>query len=180
MRAQRTKERRWHIAAAYVAAGTLCALLPAVSGLGAAAGFVCLTLVIALSLCPNGCLLALASAAGQGPAMPFNLAVFNSLGNVAGFFGSLLLGVVVDRTCSYDAAYVTMGVVLIGGGALALTVADRPAGAAHETEALNGGVQSGAMLPHSTEMTWQGGESYDGDGELKTPDAEAAGVPDEL
>lgn len=73
---------------AYGAAGLLCALLPVFSNMGVVAGFICLTLVITLSLCPNGCLLALASAEGQGPAMPLNLAVFNSLGNIAGFFGA--------------------------------------------------------------------------------------------
>ena len=76
------------------------------------------------------------------------------LGNIA---GSMLLGVVVDKTCSYNAAYVIMGIVLIAGGVLALAVADRPAGAAHEREALNGGVQSGAIIARRTdiEMSWQ-------------------------
>ena len=122
---QRTNDRRWHITCGYGVSGLFCALLPVFDHLGLIPGFVCLTIVIVFCLSPNGCLLALASSSGQGPAMPFNLAVFNSIGNVAGFFGSLLLGVVVSRTCSYNAAYVIMGVVLMLGGLLALLVQDK-------------------------------------------------------
>lgn len=50
-------------------------LLPAASAHSIVMGFLGLTLVIVLSLCPNGALLALASSGGKGPAMPLNLAV---------------------------------------------------------------------------------------------------------
>lgn len=49
--------------------------LPAASEHSITMGFVVLTLVIVFSLCPNGALLALASAGGEGPALPLNLAV---------------------------------------------------------------------------------------------------------
>ena len=108
-------------------AGLVCCFLPLFNRLGVVAGFIALSVVITFSLCPNGCLIAFASERGSGAAMPLNLALFNSIGNVAGFFGSLMLGVVVDRTCSYDAAYVIMGVVLIIGGIIVLTVREGPA-----------------------------------------------------
>jgi predicted MFS family arabinose efflux permease len=119
---QRTNDRRWHTSLSYFAAGLACALLPVFNGFGVVPGFICLSFVIVFSLCPNGCLLALASAKAQGPAMPISLALFNSVGNVAGFFGSMLLGVVVDATCSYDGAFILMGIVLMIGGLLVLAV----------------------------------------------------------
>jgi hypothetical protein len=97
-------------------------LLPFASSVGVVPGFLALTAVIVLVLCPNGCILALASAAGQGPALPLNLALFNSVGNIAGIIGPLLMGVVVGATCSYNAAFVTLGVVLMLGAGLVFLV----------------------------------------------------------
>jgi hypothetical protein len=56
--------------------------------------------------------------------MPLNLAVFNSIANAAGLFGPILIGSVVHHTCSYNVAFVVMGVVLMFGGLLTLTVKD--------------------------------------------------------
>ena len=78
------------MACAYGAAGLVCALLPLLTRVGVAVGFAGLTFVIVFSLCANGCMLGLASAAGQGPAMALKLAVFNSIGNAAGLFGPVL------------------------------------------------------------------------------------------
>lgn len=49
--------------------------LPVASDHSVVAGFTVLSLVIVFSLAPNGALLALASARGEGPALPLNLAV---------------------------------------------------------------------------------------------------------
>jgi MFS family permease len=124
MNVQRSHDRKCHIAVAYAIAGLVCALLPVFHRAGVVAEFIALTVVIVLCLCPNGCLLALASAAGRGPAMSLSLAVFNSIANLAGLFGPMLMGSVVHRTCSYDVAFIVLGVVLMLGALLALTVED--------------------------------------------------------
>lgn len=51
---------------------------------------------------------------------------FNSIGNISGMFGPLLLGVVVGRTCSYNLAFYIMGIILCMGGLLVHLVEDKP------------------------------------------------------
>jgi hypothetical protein len=51
---------------------------------------------------------------------------FNSLGNIAGFFGPWMLGVVVQKTCSYSIAYYIMGAFLGAAGLLTHLVRDSP------------------------------------------------------
>lgn len=126
---QRTGDRRWHVCLGYAAAGILCIVLPTLNGLGFIPGFVGFCAVVTFTLCPNGVLLALASAQARGPAMPVSLALFNSVGNISGFFGSILLGFVADATCSYDAAFYVMGIALLLGSLLVLTTKDGVAGA---------------------------------------------------
>lgn len=72
---QRTGDRKWHICVGYSLGGIMLMALPAASDHSIVVGFIVLTLVIVFSLCPNGPLLALASAGGEGPALPLNLAV---------------------------------------------------------------------------------------------------------
>lgn len=126
-RMQRTKSRKAYIGAGYVTGGIMTLLLPAASAHSVFAGFAVLTAVIVLALCPNGPLLALASAKGAGPALPLNLAVFNSIGNIAGLFAPWLIGLVVQQTCAFDWAFYIMGGVLIAGGVLAFCMTDEAA-----------------------------------------------------
>lgn len=120
-------DRKWHIVISYGVGGITFALLPLLMRAGVVAGFAGLIIVIVGALAPNGCLLALAATLGAGPALPLNLAVFNSIGNFAGLLGPWLMGYVVGRTCSYDAAFIALGVVLALGGLLATRLEDRGA-----------------------------------------------------
>ena len=127
---QKTKDRKAYICAGYLAGGVVTMLLPAASAHSVVAGFITLTAVIVLALCPNGPLLALASVKGSGPALPLNLAVFNSVSNLGGLFAPWLVGLVVQETCSFDWALYIMGGVLMSGGVLAFAVSDEPLSAA--------------------------------------------------
>lgn len=119
----RTGERRWHIAA------------PAFAG---AAGFVLVGLVaspglslFALSLATAGLVsvvgpfwtLSTSFLRGRGAAG--GIALINSVGNISGFIGPALLGVVKDTTHSFAAGMWMLGAALALGGLLALAV--RPA-----------------------------------------------------
>lgn len=125
---QRTRDRKAYIGAGYVAGGAVTLLLPAASAHSVVAGFAALCAVIVLALCPNGPLLALASAKAAGPALPLSLALFNSIGNIAGLFAPWLVGAVVQATCSFDWAFYIMGGVLIAGGVLAFCMSDDAGG----------------------------------------------------
>ena len=125
---QKTKDRKAYISASYLAGGIVTMLLPAASSHSVVAGFIALTAVIVLALCPNGPLLALASAKGAGPALPLNLALFNSVSNIGGLFAPWLIGLVVQQTCSFDWALYIMGAVLMAGGALAFWMSDEHPG----------------------------------------------------
>jgi D-galactonate transporter len=114
--ADRTKERRWHTALPAVA----CALGLVVTA--AALGDTLLALV-GLTLAAAGASTAqasfwtLPSAFLSGAAAAAGIALVNSLGNVAGFASTYLVGWLADLTHSNSASlYLFGGIVLVGAG----------------------------------------------------------------
>jgi ACS family tartrate transporter-like MFS transporter len=118
-----TGERRWHIAVAAGIGGV---------GLVAAAFMPGITLsMVMLSVAMMG----LASMFGpfwtlttsfvSGAGAAAGIALVNSVGNIGGFVGPYLLGVLRDRTASFAPGLILIGLTLAAGGLLVLVVRDR-------------------------------------------------------
>jgi nitrate/nitrite transporter NarK len=63
----------------------------------------------------------------SGTAAAAGIALINSVGNLGGFFGPYIVGIIKDRTHSNISALLFLGAALLGMGLLALTL--RPAAA---------------------------------------------------
>ena len=130
----RTGERRWHVAVAAIssAAGFVLAGYFRNPYLAMAA----LTLAFVGLKSTLGPFWALGTALLSGTAASAGIALINSVGNLGGFVGPTLVGVIKDRTGSNVAALVLLGGALLAMGLLALTLRGaRPrSGSAEGTE----------------------------------------------
>jgi hypothetical protein len=63
----------------------------------------------------------------SGTAAAGAIALINSLGNLAGFFGPYLIGRVRDLTGGFAGSLITIAVLLVGGAALAVSLRPSPA-----------------------------------------------------
>jgi ACS family tartrate transporter-like MFS transporter len=120
----RTGERRWH-----VALGAMGSAL----GFGLAAhlkdpllAIAALTLALVGLKCAVGPFWAMGTVFLSGTAAAGGIALINSVGNLGGFVGPMLVGVIRDRTGSNVAALWILGCSLLLMGLLALTVRDAP------------------------------------------------------
>ena len=116
----RTGERRWHVAVAAIcsAAGFALAGYFRNPYLAMAA----LTLAFVGLKSTLGPFWALGTALLSGTAASAGIALINSVGNLGGFVGPTLVGVIKDRTGSNVAALVLLGGALLAMGLLALTL----------------------------------------------------------
>jgi ACS family tartrate transporter-like MFS transporter len=116
----RTGERRRHVAAAAIASAFGFALSAYFSNpyLALAA----LALAFAGIKSTLGPFWALTTAFLSGPAAAGGIAWINSVGNLGGFFGPYLVGVIKDRTQSNLVALLFLGAALLGMGLLALMI----------------------------------------------------------
>jgi MFS family permease len=124
----RTGERRWHVALAATASALGFALSAYFHNpyLALAA----LALAFAGIKSTLGPFWALVTAFLTGPAAAGGIALINSVGNLGGFVGPYVVGVIKDRTHSNFAAMLFLGASLLGMGVLALTI--RPVKARQE------------------------------------------------
>ncbi|GAB3577282.1 MFS transporter [Amycolatopsis endophytica] len=120
-RSDRRRERVWHFAIPMLvsAAGFLYAAANLHTPLAAMAGFslAAIGLYAAMSiffLLPSAMLSGVAAAAG--------LALINGLGNLGGFFGPQVTGIIKDATGSFVWAVIAFGLVLALGAALAVAL----------------------------------------------------------
>ena len=119
----RTGERRWHVAIAAMSSAVGFALSsyfknPYLAMAALALAFVGLK-------CTLGPFWALGTAFLSGTAAAGGIALINSVGNLGGYVGPRLVGVIKDRTGSDVAALPLLGGALLLMGLLALTI--RPA-----------------------------------------------------
>ena len=121
----RTGERRWHVA--------LAAMVSAL-GFGLSAWFsnpylALASLAVAFAGLKStlGPFWSLATAFLSGSAAAAGIALINSVGNLGGFFGPYVVGIIKDRTQSNITALLFLGAALLCMGLLALTI--RPAAA---------------------------------------------------
>ena len=63
----------------------------------------------------------------SGTAAAAGIALINSIGNLGGFVGPYLVGLLEDATGSTDGGLIALAVILLGGSLLATRVAHDPA-----------------------------------------------------
>jgi ACS family tartrate transporter-like MFS transporter len=117
----RTGERYLHIACP-VLAGSV-ALLAAVSFASPILVLAALSLFTAAPMAIYGPFWALPPKFLRGTAAAAGIAFINSVGNLGGFAGPIVLGAVKDRTGSFSAALVGGAALMLSAGALALALA---------------------------------------------------------
>jgi phosphoglycerate dehydrogenase-like enzyme/MFS family permease len=128
----RTGERRWHVACSAFAAAfgwLMIALvgiltLPEVDANWVFVGAVAVTLTGMKSMLPTFWTLPptfLTGAASAG-----GIALINSVANLGGFLGPMIMGHVQKATGTFTAGYVVMAIALSAGGLLVLAVTNRP------------------------------------------------------
>lgn len=121
--ADRTGERRWHVAAPLMLAGIALALSATYGGLSAA--------IICLTIATTGAYVALAqfwnlpAAILTGYGAAGGIALINSIGNLAGFFSPSIIGYLKTATGSITAGLLGITAIIILGGILTLAVPRR-------------------------------------------------------
>jgi ACS family tartrate transporter-like MFS transporter len=118
----RTGERRWHVALGAFVGGTAFAVSGLVHGLVFPLLLLSLAMLGLASMFGPFWTLATSFVGGLGAAA--GIALINSVGNIGGFVGPYLLGYISDTTKSFTMGLVTIGAVLVCGGALVLLVPD--------------------------------------------------------
>lgn len=119
----RTGERRWHVAlpawtaAAGLALGAL-ALPPAMA-------FACLAFGVAGRWASNPPFWSMPTAFLSGAAAAGGIALINSIGNLGGFAGPKLMGLLRESTGSHTAGLLSMAAALAAGGTIALLLRRR-------------------------------------------------------
>jgi sugar phosphate permease len=116
----RTGERRWHIAVSAVAGGTAFAASAFVHGVVPSLATLSLAMLGLASMLGPFWTLATSLMTGVGAAA--GIALVNSVGNIGGFVGPNIIGLVRQATNSFAAGLVVVGVVLAAGGLLVLAV----------------------------------------------------------
>jgi MFS family permease len=116
----RTGERRWHIAIAAILSALGFAL--SASFKNPLLAFASLALAFGGLKSTLGPFWSLTTAFLSGTAAAGGIALINSVGNLGGFFGPYVVGIIKDRTHSNFAALLFLGSALLGMGLLALTI----------------------------------------------------------
>ena len=116
----RTEERCWHVAIAAISSAVGFALSAWFSNPYLALG--ALTLAFAGLKSTLGPFWSLATAFLTGSAAAGGIALINSVGNLGGFFGPYIVGIIKDRTHSNVIALLFLGAALFCMALLALTV----------------------------------------------------------
>jgi nitrate/nitrite transporter NarK len=124
-RADRNRERRWHIAIIPALAGAIGLVLSVLWGQNTLLAMAALTLATMgiLTTLPLFWSLPTALLAGAGAAA--GIAMINSLGNLAGFVSPFLVGWLKDATHSTDAGMYMLAGSMVLGALLTLSVPAR-------------------------------------------------------
>lgn len=120
----RTGERRWHIALSAVAGGAAFAAAGCVHGVVPAIALLSIAMLGLASMLGPFWAFATSSLGGVGAAA--GIALVNSVGNIGGFVGPNILGVVQQRAHGFSAGLVAIGAVLAAGGVTVLAADRRP------------------------------------------------------
>ena len=132
-RSDRTRERRWHVALSCVAAAVGFSLAPFCHS--------ALTVVLAFSLAAIGVwssvgpFWALPGAFLGGAAAAGGIAAINSIGNLGGFAGPYLMGLLKTLTSNYAFSLWFVAAAMLAGAALVLSVRVEPPAASDASSA---------------------------------------------
>lgn len=116
----KTGERRWHVALPALVSGV--AFFAAAFVQGIAPSLLVLSVAMLGLASMFGPFWTLATSFTQGAGAAAGIALINSVGNVGGFVGPYALGYLRDKTDSFSAGLMLIGLVVIAGGALVLAV----------------------------------------------------------
>ena len=119
----RTGERRWHVALGAAVSGTALIATAFVAGLGPSLVLLSVAMLGLASM--FGPFWSLATSFVHGTGAAAGIALINSVGNIGGFVGPYAIGYLRDATSGFGAGLVAIGLVVIAGGALVLTVPER-------------------------------------------------------
>ena len=123
-RADRMQERRWHTVVPCFLTG-IGLILSAVPTDNLVLAMAALTLATAGAATALSTFWSLPAALLAGAAAAAGIALVNSLGNIAGFVGTALVGWMTDQTGSSQSSLFLFGVLMFFGGALILTIPAR-------------------------------------------------------
>jgi MFS transporter, ACS family, tartrate transporter len=137
LHSSRTNERYWHALIPIVAAAVVFTIGAFVNG-GPIVSIVLLSIGVALTLMAASAYWSIPRVLVVGAAAAASTAIANSLGNLAGFFGPTIAGVLVQATGSFQIVLSLLGVPLVVAAVLSLitgrmgekprpTVVDAPA-----------------------------------------------------
>jgi ACS family tartrate transporter-like MFS transporter len=124
----RTNERRWHIVVGGAVGGAALALSPTQQTLPGSLVALSVAMLGLASMFGPFWALATSSLSGTGAAAA--IALINSVGNTAGFFGPYLLGYIRDLTGSFDRGLVVIGAILAVVPLLVMTIGEQRPGKA--------------------------------------------------
>src|SRR3954449_7901865 len=119
-RSDRTGERKGHVAVCLVIAAVAFAVSTIVSPVAAVAA---LAVGLFFLLGAHPVFWTMPAALLSGTAAAAGIALINSIGNLGGFVGPYLVGLVQDATGSTDGGLIALAVILLGGSLLATRVA---------------------------------------------------------
>jgi ACS family tartrate transporter-like MFS transporter len=126
LHSDRSGERRWHVAA--------CGFAGALAVWAAAASHSAWVAIIALSLAEMavqsmmGPFWAMPTALLSSAAAAAGIAIINSVGNLGGFFGPYVIGLVRRYTGEFSGGLVVVGMTLVVSGCMALVAGERAGG----------------------------------------------------
>jgi MFS transporter, ACS family, tartrate transporter len=123
-RSDRTGERKGHVAVCLTVAAVAFAVSTMVSPVAAVAA---LAVGLFFLLGAHPVFWTMPAALLSGPAAAAGIALINSIGNIGGFVGPYLVGLVKNATGSTDGGLLALAAILIGGALLATRVAHDPA-----------------------------------------------------
>jgi MFS transporter, ACS family, tartrate transporter len=113
-------ERRWHTAIPAFAGAIALALATQVTSIGLAIAFISVAVLGVFSM--MGPFWAMPTSLLSGTAAATGIAFINSLGNLGGFFGPYIIGVLRTSSGQFKGGFLVVAAALAIGGCLALTV----------------------------------------------------------
>jgi ACS family tartrate transporter-like MFS transporter len=123
-RSDRTGERKGHVGACLAVAAVAFVVSTVVSPVAAIAA---LAVGLFFLLGAHPVFWTMPAALLSGTAAAAGIALINSIGNLGGFVGPYLVGLLEDATGSTDGGLIVLAVILLGGAVLATRVAHDPA-----------------------------------------------------
>lgn len=121
---EKKQERKFHVGVGYITGAAVFVFLPAVSELGMMFEFLMLTVMLSASHGVSGILVSLGSSYLTHETRAIGLALLNSLGHLGGYFGSALMGMMVEEHGGYVEAILVLSALLAMAGVIVMCLSD--------------------------------------------------------